>query len=180
MKNLLLLVVLLVAGAGISPALAQRHDRHISSVAAHFGLSDKGQYAELSYLPYLTNHIALRVSGLYEYGNLPGRGKYSSYNGRVLFAPELFHIGEFAYVHLLVGGGAGYEQTNVDGSGDLPTGASKPTRFTYGPQAGAEADFFLGNRVSLVVTATKAYLFNNPLIDEWPGQAGVGLRYHFR
>jgi hypothetical protein len=179
MKSLSLVVLFLV-GAGAMPALAQRHDKNVASIGGHFGRSEKGQYAEISYLPYLTNHIALRVSGVYEYGNLPGRGKYSSFNGRVFFAPQLFRIGEFAYVHLLLGGGAGYEQTNVDGSGDLPTGTNKPTRFTYGPQAGAEADFFLGNRVSVVVTATKSYLFNNPLIDEWPGQASVGLRYHFR
>ena len=180
MKNLLLLVVMLVAGAGASPALAQRHDRHIYSLGAHAGRSDKGHYAELSYLSYLTNHIALRVGGIYEYGTLPGRGKYSSFNGRVLFAPQLFRIGEFAYVHLLLGGGGGYEQTNLDGSGDLAPNTDNPRRLTFGPQAGAEVDFFLGNRVSVVATATKSYLFRNPLIQEWPGQAGVGLRYHFR
>ncbi len=178
MKNLL--AVLFLVGAGALPALAQRHDKHVAAVGGHFGRSEKGQYAEISYLPYLTNHVALRVSGVYEYGDLLGRGEYSSWNGRVFFSPQLFRIGEFAYVHLLLGGGASYEQTNLNGSGDLPTGTSKPHRFTYGPQAGAEADFFLGNRVSVVVTATKGYLFNNPLIDEWPGQAGGGLRYHFR
>lgn len=179
MKNLSLIVLFLV-GAGATPALAQRHDKHVAGAGGHFGRSDKGQYVEVSYLPYLTNQIALRVSGSYEYGNLPGRGKYSSFNGRVFFAPQLFQLGEFAYGHLLLGGGAGYEQTNVNGSGELPTGTSKPNRFTYGPQAGAEADFFLGNRVSVVITATKSYLFNKPLIDEWPGQASGGLRYHFR
>ncbi|QKG59085.1 hypothetical protein GKZ68_20605 (plasmid) [Hymenobacter sp. BRD128] len=89
----------------------------------------------------------------------------------MLLAPQLFHVGEFAYVHLLLGGGAGFEQTNRDGTGELTAGAKAPQRFTYGPQAGAEADFFLGNRVSLVATATKGYLFNNPLIDQWPGLA---------
>lgn len=174
------LVLLLLVGVGARPALAQRHDKHVAAVGAHLGRSEQGEYIELSYLPYLTDYLALRVSGVYEYGNLPGRGKYSSWNGRVFFAPQLFRLGEFAYVHLLLGGGAGYEQTNLQGSGDLPLDKDKPNQFTFGPQAGAEADFFLGNRVSVVITTTKSYLLNKPLIDEWPGQAGVGLRYHFR
>ncbi len=52
---------------------------------------------------------------------------------------------------------------------------------------GAEADFFLGNCLSLVATGTKGYLFNNPLIDHWPSMASIGLRttsvglqYHLR
>jgi len=97
----------------------------------------------------------------------------------VFIAPQLLHLGEFAYLHLLLGLAGNYEfggeQPTLDG---LSTERSQ--RFTYGPQAGAEADFFLGNRVSIVATANKGYLFNNPLIDRWPGYAGVGLRYHFR
>ena len=100
--------------------------------------------------------------------------------GRVLLAPQLFRLGEVAYVHLLLGAGAGYERTGENNTGELPTDAKQPQRFTYGPQAGAEVDVFLGNRFSLVGTATKAYLFNNTLIDQWPGYASAGLRYHFR
>jgi len=176
----LLIVLLSLVGVGTRPALAQRHDKHVATIGGHFGRSEKGEYAELSYLPYLSNHVALRVSAVYEYGTLPGRGKYASWNGRAFFAPQLFRLGEFAYVHLLVGGGAGYEQTNLKGSGDLPADTKTPARFTFGPQAGLEIDFFLGNRFSLVATGTKSYLFHNPLLDEWPGHAGAGLRYHFR
>jgi hypothetical protein len=85
-----------------------------------------------------------------------------------------------SYFHLLLGVEVGYEQMNADSSGDLALGAIRPSRFTYDPQAGLEADFFLGNRVSLVATASKSYMFNHPLIDEWPGLGSVGLRYHFR
>ena len=179
MKHLLLVALLLV-GAGVVPASAQRHVKHISSWGAHLGRSEKGDYYELSYTPLLTNRLALRLSGGYEHGTLPTRGEYSVYQGRVLLSPQLFRLGEVAYFHLLVGAGAGYEWTNQNGSGELPTGSSEPQRFTYGPQVGAEADFYLGNRVSLVATGTKGYLFNNPLIDRWPGLASVGLRYHFR
>ncbi|MCR5890664.1 hypothetical protein LRS06_23325 [Hymenobacter sp. J193] len=52
-----------------------------------------------------------------------------------------------AYFHLLLGAGAGYEWTNQNGSGELITGSDEPQRFTYGPQAGLEADVFLGNRL---------------------------------
>jgi hypothetical protein len=128
----------------------------------------------------LTNRLALRTSALRDAGTLPRGGEYSSYQGRVLLAPQLFRIGEFAYVHLLVGAGAGYERTNENGTGELAEGAKRPQRFTYGPHAGAEVDFFLGNRFSLVATGTKGYLFNDSRIDEWPGNASAGLRYHFR
>ena len=97
----------------------------------------------------------------------------------MLLSPQLFHLGEVAYVHLLAGAGAGYEWTNQNGTGELATGSKKSKRFTYGPQAGLEADFFLGNRLSLVATGTKGYLFNNPLVDQWPGTARVGLRHQF-
>ncbi|TGE14974.1 hypothetical protein E5J99_13785 [Hymenobacter elongatus] len=134
----------------------------------------------MSYTPMLTNRLALRLSGGYENGHQTSRGEYSVYQGQVLLSPQLFHLGEVAYFHLLVGAGAGFEWTNQNGSGELVAGSSEPQRFTYGPQAGLEADFFLGNRLSLVATGTKGYLFNNSLIDHWPSLASVGLRYHFR
>ncbi|MCB2380345.1 hypothetical protein LGH70_22325 [Hymenobacter sp. BT635] len=179
MKNLVL-VALLLAGAGAVPASAQRHVKHISSWGAHLGRSEKGDYYELSYTSMLTNHLALRAGALRDAGNLGGRGEYSSYAGRVLLAPQLFRLGEVAYVHLLLGATAGYERTHENGTGELLVDAREPQRFTYGPQAGAEVDCFLGNRFSLVATATKGYLLNNPIIDQWPGYASAGLRYHFR
>ena len=174
-----LLVALLLTGTGAVPALAQRHVQHISSWGAHLGRSEKGTYYELSYTSMLTNRLALRASGLRETGRLSGRGHYSSYAGRVLLSPQLFRLGEVAYVHLLLGAGAGYERTGEHAPA-RPADARPPQRFTYGPQAGAEVDCFLSNRLSLVATATKAYLFNDPLLDQWPGYAGAGLRYHFR
>ncbi len=59
----LLLVVLLLAGVGILPASAQRHVKHLASWGAHLGRSETGNYYELSYMPMLTNHLALRLSG---------------------------------------------------------------------------------------------------------------------
>ncbi len=162
------------------PASAQRHVKHIASWGAHIGRSETGNYYELSYTPMLTDRLALRLSGGYEHGTLTTRGEYSVYLGRVLLSPQLFHLGEAVYVHLLVGAGAGYESTNQKNTGELATGSAEPQRFTYGPQAGLEADFFLGNRLSWVATGTKGYLFNNPLIDHWPLLASIGLRYHFR
>ncbi|GAA4493004.1 hypothetical protein GCM10023172_00970 [Hymenobacter ginsengisoli] len=176
----LLLVALLLDGAGAAPALAQRHVKHMAAWGAHVGRSETGTYYEASYTSLLTNRLALRGSGLRETGTLAGRGQYERYAGRVLLAPQLLRVGEVAYVHLLLGGGAGYEHTNLNGTGEQAAGAQTPQRFTYGPQAGLEADFFLGNRLSLVATATKGYLFNNPLIEQWLGHAGIGLRYHFR
>ncbi|SMB79255.1 hypothetical protein SAMN00120144_3095 [Hymenobacter roseosalivarius DSM 11622] len=176
----LLLVALALAGAGTLPALAQRHVKHISSWGVHAGRSEKGDYYELSYTSMLTDQLALRASGLRDAGNLAARGEYSTYQGRLFLAPQLFRIGEIAYVHLLFGAGAGYERTHENRTGELTADANEPQRFTYGPQAGAEVDFFLGNRLSLVATGTKGYLFNNPLIDQWPGNASAGLRYHFR
>lgn len=179
MKKLLLL--LLLAGVGTQSALAQRHIKHISTLSAQIGRSEQGDYYELGFSSFLTNRTALRVSGLYERGSLgaTGTGNYSSYGSRLFIAPQLLHLGEFAYVHLLLGLAGNYEFGGEQSTTDGP-GTERRQRFTYGPQAGAEADFFLGNRVSVVATATKGYLFNNPIIDSWPGYAGVGLRYHFR
>lgn len=177
----LLSVVLLLVGAGAMPALAQRHVKHIASWGAHIGRSEKGNYYELSYTPMLTNRLGLRISGLREGGKLGSvAGDYAAYQGRILLAPQLFHFGELVYVHLLLGAGGQYERTNEHDTGDIAQDAKKPQRFTYGPQAGAEADLYLGNRFSLVATATKGYQFNNSLIDQWPGMASAGLRYHFR
>jgi hypothetical protein len=177
----LLSVALILAGAGSMPALAQRHVKHIASWGAHIGHSEKGNYYELSYTPMLTNRLGLRISGLREDGNLGGlSGEYAAYQGRILLAPQLFRLGEIVYVHLLLGAGGQYERTNEHETGGIAQDAKKPQRFTYGPQAGAEADIFLGNRFSLVATGTKAYQFNNSLIDQWPGMASIGFRYHFR
>lgn len=182
MKKLLLL--LLLTGAAARPALAQRHIKHISTWSAQVGRSEQGHYYELGYSTFLTNRTALRLSGLYERGLyerglLGAAGNYLSYGGRVFVAPQLLQLGEFAYMHLLLGGAGNYELGGKQPTSD-GLGTERRQRFTYGPQAGAEVDFFLGNRVSIAATATKGYLFNNPLIDRWPGYAGVGLRYHFR
>lgn len=180
MKKLLLVAFVLV-GAGLSPALAQRHVKHISAWGAHLGRSEKGTYYELSYYSMLTNRLGIRLSGLREAGNLGKKaGDYAAYQGRVLLAPQLFQIGEVVYVHLLLGAGGHYERTNQGGTGELPLNASQPQRFSFGPQAGAEADIFLGNRLSLVATGTKGYQIDQSSIDQWPGYLSAGFRYHFR
>lgn len=175
----LLLVALLTAGAGAAPALAQRHIKGTAAWGAHVGRSEKGSFYELSYTPLLTNRLGLRFSGLREAGTLGRQGDYSAYQGRVLLAPQLFRLGEVVYVHLLVGAAGQYERTARQRTGELPLDGSTPQRFTYGPQAGAEIDWFLGNRLSLVATGTKGYLLNTSLVDEWPGYLSAGLRYHF-
>ena len=113
----LVLVVLLLAGAGILPASAQRHVKHISSWGVHIGRSEEGDYYELSYTPMLTNRLALRLGSGYETGNLATRGEYSVYQGRVFLSPQLFRLGEIAYFHLLFGAGASYEWANQNGTG---------------------------------------------------------------
>lgn len=177
MKKLLFLILL--TGAGARPALAQRHVKHIATWSAQAGRSEQSRYYELGYSSFLTNRTVLRVSGLYEKGSLAAAGNYSSYGGRLFIAPQLLHLGELAYLHLLVGLAGNYEFGGAQPTSD-GLGTERRQRLTYGPQAGVEADCFLGNRVSVVATATKGYLFNNPLIDRWPGYAGAGLRYHFR
>lgn len=176
----LLLVALVTVSAGLSPALSQRHVKRISAWGAHLGRSEQGQYYELSFSSLLTNRLGLRVSGLREDGNLGKKaGDYAVYQGRVLLAPQLFQIGEVVYVHLLLGAGGQYEQTNQGRTGELAPNASQPQRFSFGPQAGAEADVFLGNRLSLVATGTKGYQIDPSLIDPWPGYLSAGFRYHF-
>ena len=177
--NQLLLVVLLTTGAGASPALAQRHIKGSAAWGAHLGRSQQGNTYELSYTPLLTNHLGLRLGGLLETGSLGRQGNYAAYQGRVFLAPQLFRLGELVYVHLLIGAAGQFERTNLHGTGAEPPVGSRPQRFTYGPQAGAEIDGYLSNRISLVATGTKGYLLNTPLIDEWPGYLSVGLRYHF-
>jgi len=170
-----------MAGAGVSPALAQRHVKGISAWGAHIGSSEKGRYFELSYSSMLTNRLGLRLSGLRENGYLGNKaGDYAAYQARVLVAPQLFQIGEVVYVHLLFGAGGQYERTNRGGTGELAPNASKPQRVSFGPQAGAEADVFLSNRLSLVATGTKGYQITKSYIDQWPGYLSAGVRYHFR
>ena len=176
----LLSVALILLGASSVPARAQRHVKHMASWGAHIGRSEKGNYYELSYTPMLTDRLGLRISGLREDGTL-GRaaGEYAAYQGRVLLAPQLFRLGETVYVHVLFGAGGQYERTKEHETGGIAQDAKKPQRFTYGLQAGAEADIFLSNRFSLVATGTKGYQFNHSLIDQWPGMASMGFRFHF-
>ncbi|WP_207435969.1 hypothetical protein [Sabulibacter ruber] len=113
-----------------------------------------------------------------EYGKGESRGEYEAYTARLLAAPQLFRIGELVYFHLLLGGGASFERTEGGLGGKMDRRAGE--RFTYGPQAGLEADLYLGNRFSLTGSVTKARLFNHPLLEEWPGYVSVGVRYHYR
>lgn len=179
MKKALLSLLLLIGIGTLSPALAQRHVRHISAWSAHYGRTEKGKFYEGSYLNYLTDKLSVRASGLREFGDQEGRGKYAAFSVRGFLAPQFFRIGEFAYFHLLLGGAASYERTGEDSGGE-GSNSGRRERFTYGPQAGAEVDFFFGNRISLVATGIKGKTFNKTHLDEWPGFVSLGLRYHFR
>ncbi|KAA3435961.1 hypothetical protein [Rufibacter hautae] len=173
MKKALLSLLLFIGLGTLSPALAQRHVKHISAWGVHYGRTEMGKFYEGSYINYLTDKLSVRVSGLREFGDLEV-GEYSAFSGRGFLAPQLFRIGEFAYFHLLLGGAASYERTGEGSNSD------RRERFTYGPQAGAEVDFFFGNRISLVATGIKGKMFNKTHLDEWPGFISLGLRYHFR
>lgn len=170
-----------MAGVGASPALAQRHIKGLNSLSASYGATEKGMFTEVSFARLLSNRNALRLAVTRENGTMGASGDYSAYGVRAAFSPQLFRLGEEVYVHLLVGGTGQYERTGQKGSAtNIPEDAKRPQRFTYGPVAGAEVDFFLANRFSIVGTATKTYLFNNPLIDKWAGFYSGGLRYYFR
>jgi hypothetical protein len=179
MKKALLIILLGVGLAPFSAVFAQRHVKHIAAWGAHLGWTEQGAIYEISYTNYLSNKLSLRISVLREHGKLAATGDYLVFSSRLFIAPELFRIGEIAYFHLLLGGGGSFERTN------WPLEVSENnnplrTRFTYGPQAGAEVDIFFGNRISFVVSGTKGKIFNNSNVDEWPGYAALGLRYHFR
>jgi hypothetical protein len=181
MKSTFFLLLLVLASSGASPALAQRHIRGLNTLGAHYGATGAGRFAELSYGRYLRDKTSLRFAVAREYGGLAGRGNFSAYGLRTAIAPSLFRIGQTVYVHMLYGVAVQYERTGQDRSDPaLTEGATRPQSLTAGPYVGLEGDVFLGNHVSLVATATKGYLFFDPLISHWPGVLTGGLRYHFR
>ncbi|WP_026461342.1 hypothetical protein [Adhaeribacter aquaticus] len=179
MKKALLIWILLFGFALLTPVMAQRHVKHISAWGAHYGRTENGEFYEGSYLNYLTDKISVRVSGLREFGNVEGEREYSAFSSRVFLSPQFFRIGEFAYFHLLLGGMGSYESTKGV-SVPRESNSAKRERIIYGPQAGLEVDIFLHNRISLVASGTKGKMFNHSHLDEWPGHAGFGIRYHFR
>ena len=177
MKKTLLSFLIVIGLTSILPVLAQRHVKNIAAWGGHYGRTEKGEFYEGSYTNYLTDKMSVRVSGLREFGDV--EGEYSAFSSRVFLSPQLFRIREMVYFHVLLGGMGSYERTGED-LADGERNSLRRERFTYGPQAGLEADVFLGNRISLVASATKGKMFNRSHLDEWPGQAGIGLRYHFR
>ncbi|MGV3587972.1 MAG: hypothetical protein ACO1OF_13280 [Adhaeribacter sp.] len=181
MKKALLILFLAVVMVPYPAAFAQRHVKHISAWGAHLGRTEKGTFYEVSYANYLTDKLTLRVSGLREHGDLSATGDYLVLSSRLFIAPELFRIGEIAYFHLLLGVSGAYERTNeLLALENSENDKAYRTHFTYGPQAGAEADIFISNRISIVVSGTKGKMFNNSHLDEWPSYTGLGLRYHSR
>ncbi|QNE42018.1 hypothetical protein F1C16_20555 (plasmid) [Hymenobacter sp. NBH84] len=177
MKTLILVGCLMVGAGTWLPALAQRHIKGVGAIGVHYGRTEKGTYAEISYNRFVSNALSLRLGATRERGTLGLKGEYSAYGLTALAAPQLFRLGETAYLHLLVGVVGRYERTGENGTNGQD-GGTDPQRATVGPQAGAELDVFFGNRFSLVGTATKSALFGGALIDRWPGFYGVGLRYH--
>jgi len=179
MKKALLIFLIVIGLTSLLPVLGQRHVKNIAAWGIHYGQTEKGEFYEGSYTHYLTDKISVRVSGLREFGDVDGEGEYSAFSSRVFLAPQLFRIGEIVYFHVLLGGMGSYERTRENLT-DGEMNSLRRERFTYGPQAGLEADLFLGNRISLVASATKGKMFNRSHLDGWPGQAGIGIRYHFR
>jgi len=173
MKKAALLLVLLV-GVGVSPALAQRHIKNYNAVGATYGASEKGMVAELSYGRYITNRLLVRGAVLGEQGNAANGYRVGQLSAHL--SPQVLRFGEWFYLHGLVGALGRYERTEED----LPTegGGRTPQRVTFGSELGAEGDVFLGNRLSLTGSARKARVFNNSRIDTWPGTYTVGLRLH--
>ncbi len=179
MKKALLSFLIVIGLSLYMPVLAQRHIKNIAAWGAHYGRTENGEFYEASYINYLTDKMIVRVSGLREFGDVEGEGEYSAFSSRVFLSPQLFRIGEFVYFHVLLGGMGSYKRTGENLiNGEI--NSLRRERFTYGPQAGLEADLFFGNRISLVASATKGKMFNRSHLDRWPGQAGIGIRYHFR
>lgn len=158
----------------------QRHIQRMNTVGALIGRTERGTYVHASYGKFLTNKTRLDVAVLRERGNGgAGVGEFSSYGSSIGVSRLVFRLGEVLYCHAQLQGLARYERLQENNTGGRE-GGSAPQTFSFGPMAGLDADLYLHNRVSLVASATKGYLFSRPLIDSFPGFYGVGLRYHFR
>lgn len=173
MKRSLLLLALL-AGLVTLPALAQRHIKNFNAVGVTYGASEQGTLVELSYGRYVTDHLLLRTAALSEWGNTTNGYRVGQLSAHL--APQVLCLGEFFYLHTLAGVVGRYEWTDKNRTAE--DASQTPQRVTFGPELGAEADLFLGNRISLTGSARKARVFNNSRIDAWPGTYTVGLRLH--
>jgi len=167
--------LLVLAGVGASPALAQRHIKNYNSAALSYGESEKGKVVELSYGRYVTNRLVLRGAVLGERGNAATGYRVGQLSAHL--APQVLRFGEWFYLHGLAGVVGRYEWTELDRPAEEGDGKT-PQRVTFGPELGAEADIFLHNRLSLIGSARKARLFNDSRLDTWPGTYTVGLRLH--
>lgn len=173
MKQSLLLLALL-AGVGTLPALAQRHIKNYNTVGISYGASEQGRLAELVYGRYVTDRLLLRGAALGEWGNTFNGYRVGQVSAHL--APQVLRLGEFFYLHALLGVVGRYERTDEDRTEE---GTDKaPPRVTFGPELGTEADLFLSNALSLTASARKARVFNSSRIDTWPGTYTVGLRFH--
>lgn len=171
---LLLLLVLALPHRG----WAQRHDKRITGLGLVYGKTDNGKFGEGSWTRYVSDNTYLRLGvSLARPDNLLRGGTSSSAYGLSLaVAPLLFRIREVAYVHVLAGALGRYERTNEDGAALDEQGVQQD--FFGGPLLGLETDIFLGNRLSVVGTLQKAFIFPGDGITRWPGFYGVGLRVH--
>lgn len=176
MKRFLFLLLLAGGCLGAAPALAQRHVKNLNALGLLGGITDQGYALEVTYGRLATDRNMVRFGVLTERNLLDGTRNYAAGQLSVHFAPQLFQISETLYVHVLLGGVVRYEQRDaLDATDTSPT-----SRVVAGPEAGLEADLFLLDRLSLVGSLRKGYLFNKPLFDAWPTMGLVGVRWYLR
>lgn len=152
-----------------------------SGIGLTGGITQDG-YGALANYNYYIDRDDFVQAGLYlSFANDEYEGEKIPYN---LFA---FHAGYFKTIWksrnrsfaLSIGGGgiAGYEIIN-NGEEELPTGAliENNSKFIYGLYGGVEMDYYLSEKVSLLLKANQYYHINSEL-GELVSFGGIGIRY---
>lgn len=151
-----------------------RYFKDKSNVIGYGHLPCPGDKALIKFFP---NRMYGKASLYYESGS-GSNVNYTSTGLDLAFYYTLLKIGKSVFINLK--GGAGLSSDKMEGNGENNNGQSDRNYFNCGLLAGAEVEWFLSPKFTLVGGGDQRFFFNNQIPLSNPrGFAYAGIRLNF-
>lgn len=163
---------------------SQRHIKGIKALDFGSGLTGRGYYLQGGYAHYLSSKDYITATAKYENGTMNDSLVFNGVSLNVGYNRTLFKInqsffangkaGLFGHFNSLKNDIGGGSEDNVQ---RISYDVKNKQEFTYGPFLGVETEWFLSNRLVLLLNAQQNYSIISSY-GNWSWYAGAGIRFN--
>ena len=166
------ILLFLLVGISLSASAQFRHIKGVNSVDVGAGMSKCGLHYHASYVKYFSPRLYGKLTGFYEIGEDAGL-KFTSVGGDVSAAYNVLKVGEGIYIN-----GIGGVTMAMDKITEGAETFDVNQKFKYGFLFGGEVEFFLSDKIVLVIGADQRIMLASEFGNYRAYYRG-GLRFNF-